>query len=783
MNTLLNSGDILNSRYRLLSQLGHGNFGRTYLAEDINRFNEYCVLKQFAPQLQGSFVLEKAQELFEREAGVLYRLQHPQIPEFRELFRYRQSNQEHLLLVQDYVEGETYHTLFNRRAQQGEKFSEAEIVRLLRQLLPVLEYMHSMGVIHRDISPDNLILRSKDKLPVLIDFGSIKEVEKKAQSQSHNTNDTVVGTETLTLMGTIIGKSRYAPPEQFERGIVFAHSDLYALAATAVVLLTGKKPETLIDSHSYRWNWRHEVSLSPQLSAVLTIMLDPDPGDRFSSATEVIKVLQDISNPTPVPKPVKSAVTVGQSIKRYLRSTVPNLPLPLIFVVMLSVISIGSIWWLKSRDSAVSSTIFDTHNSTLQKRFSRGEQMLIPQTTTAEKELAIAAFAKGNYDEAASLFSASLKTLPNDPEALIYLNNARIGLEKSYTIAVSVPIGTNVNAAQEILRGVAHAQTVTNERGGFNGTRLRVQIINDDNDPQVALQVAKALSRNPEILGVVGHYSSNVTLATAETYHSARLVSISPISTSVELSNLSPYLFRTVPSDYIAARSLAEFMLESLDKKKVAVVYSSQSNYSESLKSEFATAVSLGGGQVVNTFDLSNANFSANDSVSQAIDEGAEVIMLAVNTDTLDKALQVVQVNRQRLNLIGGDAIYNPKTLQVAGESAEDMVLAIPWHIKANSNDEFAKISQDLWKGEVNWRTAMAYDATMSLVTALDRSPNPTRIDVKQVLSEPSFVASGASERVEFLPSGDRLNRIELVKVDSSSNNSFSHEFVPVLDD
>ena len=93
MNTLLNSGDILNSRYRLLSQLGHGNFGRTYLAEDINRFNEYCVLKQFAPQLQGSFVLEKAQELFEREAGVLYRLQHPQIPEFRELFRYRQSNQ------------------------------------------------------------------------------------------------------------------------------------------------------------------------------------------------------------------------------------------------------------------------------------------------------------------------------------------------------------------------------------------------------------------------------------------------------------------------------------------------------------------------------------------------------------------------------------------------------------------------------------------------------------------------------------------------------------------
>ena len=143
MDTLLNSGDILNSRYRILHQIGHGGFGRTYLAEDINRFNERCVLKQFAPQLEGSFALEKAQELFEREAGVLYRLQHPQIPRFRELFRYENQDKGCLLLVQEYIEGQTYHSLVNNRAQQGLKFSEAEISHLLHQLLPVLEYIHS----------------------------------------------------------------------------------------------------------------------------------------------------------------------------------------------------------------------------------------------------------------------------------------------------------------------------------------------------------------------------------------------------------------------------------------------------------------------------------------------------------------------------------------------------------------------------------------------------------------------------------------------------------------
>ena len=252
----LNSGDILRSRYRILHQLGTGGFSRTYLAEDLNRFNEFCVLKEFAPQLQGTFALEKAQELFEREAGVLYRLQHPQIPRFRQLFRHNVEDKGSLFLVQDYVAGQTYHSLLNCRLAAGKKFSEAEIEKLLTQILPVLEYIHSMGVIHRDIAPDNLILRDTDELPVLIDFGCIREIEHKTQSQLEISDNQV------PLDITVVGKTGYAPPEQIERGIVYAHSDLYALAATLVVLLTGKEPQQLIDPNGYRWNWQHQVILN-----------------------------------------------------------------------------------------------------------------------------------------------------------------------------------------------------------------------------------------------------------------------------------------------------------------------------------------------------------------------------------------------------------------------------------------------------------------------------------------------------------------------------------------
>lgn len=780
MDTELHSEDILN-RYRIVHQLGCGGFGRAYLAEDINRFNEYCVLKEFAPQLQGTFALEKAQELFEREAGILYRLQHPQIPKFRELFRYKYRDKGRLFLVQDYVEGQTYHTLCCDRYNNNTTFSEAEIKHLLQQILPVLDYIHSMGVIHRDISPDNIILRSADKLPILIDFGSIKEAENKVQSQLIEAIST---TNSLSIIGTAIGKTGYAPPEQIDRGVVFAHSDLYALAATAVVLLTGKEPQQLIEPNTYRWNWQEEVTLSPKLEWVFSTMLSPNPSKRFGNATEVIKMLQDSSMDVEVENSFSGKRIISQSVNRELQNKKAAIlsrlfPKLLFFVPCIVVLILGGLF-LKVRDltvatpTAVNSAGVD---SQLQSRFSWGEKVLISQTTTPQKELAVAAFAKGNYDEAVSLFSASLKAMANDPEALIYLNNARIGAEKSYSIAVSVPIGSDVNAAREILRGVAQAQDRLNQTGGIDRIPLKVQIINDDNEPQIAQQVAQTLSQDREVLGVVGHYASDVTLATAKIYQSGQLVAISPISTSVKLSNLSPYLFRTVPSDYLAGRGLAQYMLEKLKQKKVAVFYNSQSNYSESLKSEFMAAVSLGGGQIVSTFDLSDANFSAANSFQQALNGGAEVIMLAANTGTLDKALQVVQVNRQRLSLLGGDDVYTPKTLQIAGKSAKNMVLAVPWHVKTHPDTQFAQVARNLWGGEVNWRTAMAYDATRAFIAAI--AQHPTRIGIQKTLSNRGFTTAGASSEINFLPSGDRMKRIELVKV-RPSNGNFNYEFAPI---
>ncbi|MEG4996302.1 serine/threonine-protein kinase [Microcoleus sp. B4-D4] len=276
-SSLLAPGSTLEKRYRIIRELGRGGFGRTYLAEDINRYGENCVLKEFSPVVQSP----KAAELFDREANMLYNLQHPQIPRFRELLRTDLGGNPSLFLVQDYIPGETYEQILISRQQQGNNFTEAEVTQLLFQILPVLEYIHSKNLIHRDVSPDNIIQHTADKLPFLIDFGSVKQIAATALFQFSGQSDTA------------IGKQGYSPAEQMRLGKVTPASDLYALAVTALVLLSGKKPQKLYDIHNKTWDWRSHVTVSQNLGTVLDKMLAEQPGDRYQSAKQVREALKD----------------------------------------------------------------------------------------------------------------------------------------------------------------------------------------------------------------------------------------------------------------------------------------------------------------------------------------------------------------------------------------------------------------------------------------------------------------------------------------------------------
>ena len=269
---------LLRRRYLIQQVLGQGGFARTYLAMDQERFQEPCVIKEFVVSYQDDALIRKAKGLFKRESSILHQVKHPQIPRFWAAF----EEDNRLFLVQDYVKGDTYRKIQQERKLAGKSFTEIEIIHLLTHLLPVLSYLHQRQIVHRDISPDNIILKTSEPdetaietclgLPILIDFGAVKEA-----------------TSGLTLVSSMtrVGKVGYAPPEQLQTGNVKPHSDLYALAVTCLVLLTGREPNVLIDSQDLSWRWDPYIQLSDALALILRKMLALHPGDRYPSAHDV----------------------------------------------------------------------------------------------------------------------------------------------------------------------------------------------------------------------------------------------------------------------------------------------------------------------------------------------------------------------------------------------------------------------------------------------------------------------------------------------------------------
>lgn len=294
MQPPITAGTILENRYNIIKTLGQGGFGRTYLAEDRRRFNELCAIKELIPSTTGTSAWEKAQELFAREAAILYQIKHPQVPQFRERF----EQDKRLFLVQDYVEGKTYYEILQERKSMGGAFTEGEVLRLMRSLLPVLDYIHGKGIIHRDISPDNMIMRSSDKLPVLIDFGVVKELATRLGSPNQTPQ-------------TFVGKPGYSPSEQIQTAQAYPSSDLYALAVSAIVLLTAKEPAELFDDNLLTWNWQRWVTVNSRFAQVLNRMLSHKPGGRYQSATEVLEALDSLNQPTAAKPDVSRMQTVA----------------------------------------------------------------------------------------------------------------------------------------------------------------------------------------------------------------------------------------------------------------------------------------------------------------------------------------------------------------------------------------------------------------------------------------------------------------------------------------
>ncbi len=277
----INQGTLINNRFLIQKLLGQGGFGRTYLAFDNQRFDEPCVLKEFVSPTSQKDQLQKCRELFQREAKILYKINHPQVPKFIGWL----VDEQRVFIVQEYIDGKTYSEILSSRLNQTAKpFSEAEVRKWLIDIFPVLEYLHKQNILHRDISLDNVMLKHNQYKPVLIDFGIAQDKLVQAPSDFLSLH--------YSVRNSIVGKIGYSPPEQLRWGYSYPSSDIYSIGICAVVLLSGKMPYMLIDE-SLNWQWQSQVNISDQLTSILEKMLAELPGERYQSVAEIMQLLND----------------------------------------------------------------------------------------------------------------------------------------------------------------------------------------------------------------------------------------------------------------------------------------------------------------------------------------------------------------------------------------------------------------------------------------------------------------------------------------------------------
>ena len=266
---------ILHQRYRAIKVLGKGGFGATFIGVDLNvQSYPLCVIKQLRPTTDEPKAIETAISLFQREANILDKIDHPQIPKLMDYF----EEKGQFYLIQQLING---HNL-QREIKNNGVYGELKIRRFLEEITPIIKYVHSQKIIHRDIKPGNILRRKKDDKLILIDFGAVKD---QVNTQLAKT----LGETDLTKFS--FGTMGYAPPEQLAMRPIYS-SDIYALGATCVYLLTAKSPRKFkIDIDTGNMMWQQETNISNYLKKIIEKMLAADIRDRFRTIDELMDVL------------------------------------------------------------------------------------------------------------------------------------------------------------------------------------------------------------------------------------------------------------------------------------------------------------------------------------------------------------------------------------------------------------------------------------------------------------------------------------------------------------
>ncbi|NJO79190.1 MAG: ABC transporter substrate-binding protein [Cyanobacteria bacterium RM1_2_2] len=600
----------------------------------------------------------------------------------------------------------------------------------------------------------------------------------------------------------------FSPPEQIARKPVGFFSDIYALGATCVALLTNENPDDVNVPYNLSV-WKEHAAVSPAFAAILDKMLAPRVEDRYQSAEAVLQALNTLDEERRRKEEERRRQAEEEERRRNKQKQQKKMLLAIGFSGLgLLVLSLVGIMIRKNTSE------LEQSGATLPpaQLMSAGEKLIdnsIISLSDKYEDLklkGIEAFADRDYETARDTFAdirrqakEEWQRLGNnletpygkalqDPTVLIAQNNAEARLrhrngEPIYTVVAAVPL--NINIGKQMLFGIAQAQDQAVNSQAGEPINLEIIIANDRNDPEQAAANARLSIEDTfdgrRILAVIGHYTSDSTCAALKHYAPASIPVVSPLSTAANIRqdcDGNGWFFRTTSSTRVEAGTLVNYLTAQISRPKVAIFYNKEDTFSRNLFNEFQSILNNKAGEAVATFDLSE-KIDVGAKLSQVEDVDALAVLPDGRTRTdaaFNQAVEVIQANRGEKLILGSNPLYDQSVIDQAGldNIRSKLILATDWYRECALEGEGRRFvdqaEQEYWYGGVNRTTALSYEAVQAVLATLAPGVTPTQIQQKLATGTPIQSDVFADESLSFDENGDRRELTQRILTTPGNN-------------
>lgn len=694
--------------------------GAVFLCEDLRLAGKRWALKEMLAN--DAEVLELVQESFRREAAILSRLRHRNLPMIVDYF----VEDTRQYLVMEYLEGETLAKVIQRDGPA----SELQCLKWGLELAQVLDYLHRQEkpIIFRDLKPDNIIV-TDDKHIKLIDFGLARQFDPVKR---HDTQAS--------------GSVGYAPPEQWEdTNQTDERSDIYSLGAVLFYVLTGRPPSPVYGSQRLR---PYRPTIEQGAEAIVLRCLQPNPNDRHRSSAELIRELllwlskqkgQEPKEQSSNPGNKHSVASVPPSSTRKVRGS--GEPIQQVTRIVSDFVPKGMVLALRSVTLAflVSASVSAFYLSSPKIQSQMADPVAVMLTENSqEKSVAKAAISRAEYPTAVTILDKVILRSPRDAEAAIMRNNAYAMMQNrpTYRIPVITSYSGTEREGFQMLYGLALAQQEINQKG-IREHSVVLDLFDCESMQDKTLTIAAQLGKNHDYCIAVGPVSSQQTVAVAPIVEGAGLPLLAPYASDPRVWTMGQNIFTINDSDTRRVTLIAEHF-SKLGLRQGVVIHNEESLVSRSMANEFIDSFSKGGGQVLQSLTYSEAGqqvgetrqFVRSDELQRVLAKVRElpvefVFVAEYRADILTTIVQAFHQMGSKYS-IASQAVVSPESPLLKASPPIDGLISStyfdPDSAQPDVKDFSAKIGAQFDKLKPSHREALAYDALMMASRAIEEA-------------------------------------------------------------